>query len=159
MKKSLIISIIMLTMTIFADYAVSAPAATAKPAQQTAVTYTTVSPLDVVNNPNKYLNKNIAFNAEFVAFTALGLDYKPALRSGSDYIGILIRRPDVTDHTIPLSEMKIFLKRDLAEKYIDLDSGDKIKIEGKVFSTALSDPWVDITKFTVLTQKPKTDKK
>lgn len=159
MKKTIIISLIMLSMTMIASNAQTATVAPVKPAQQTTVTYTTVNPVDVVDNPNKYLNKNIAFTSEFVAFTSLGLDYKPAMRSSSDYIGILIRRPDVTDHTIPLSEMKIFLKRDLAEKYIDLDSGDKIKIEGKVFSTALSDPWVDITKFTVLTQKNKTEKK
>ncbi|MBQ9246203.1 hypothetical protein IJ182_08050 [bacterium] len=122
--------------------------------------YTIVSPLDVVNNAGKYLNKNISFTGEFVAFTSLGLDYKPAFREGTKYIGILIRRPDVTNHTIPLSEMKIFVKRELAEKNIDIEAGDKIKIEGKVFSTALGDPWVDASNFTLLTPKKKTaDKK
>lgn len=114
-----------------------------------------VSPVDVVNNPSAYLNKNITFNAEFVAFTSLGLDYKPAFRDSSKYIGILIRRNDVNDHIIPLSEMKIFLDRETAEKYVDLESGDKIKITGTVFSCALGDPWTDVKSFTVLTQKKK----
>ena len=55
--------------------------------------------------------------------------------------------------------MKIFLKRSEAEKHIDLDSGDEIEFCGKVFSTALGDIWMDVDKFTVLTEKPKTEKK
>ncbi len=93
-----------------------AAATAAKP----AVTYLSADPLDIVTNPVKYLNKNITFNADFVAFTSLGLDYKPAFRDGTKYIGILIKRPDVTNHTIPLSEMKIFISRDAAEKHVDL---------------------------------------
>lgn len=112
-----------------------------------------VSPVTVVNNPAKYLNKNITFTADFVAFTSLGLDYKLAFRDSSKYIGILIQRNDVTDHVIPLSEMKIFLSREVAEKHVDLEQGDKIKITGTVFSNALGDPWVDVKTFTVLTQK------
>ena len=121
--------------------------------------YLTVSPLDVVACPSKYLNKNITFNAEFVAFTSLGLDYKPAFRDANKYIGVLVKRPDVVDHTVPLSEMKMFVSRDSAEKYVDIESGDKIKISGKVFSTALGDPWVDIKVFDVLTKKEGTCKK
>ena len=112
-----------------------------------------VLPLEVVANPQLYLNKDIKMNATFDKFSTLGLDYKPALRKSEDYIGILIRRDDVTDHVMPLPEMKIFLKRKTAEKYIDLESGDKIAIEGKVFSVAMSDPWVDITKLTVISSK------
>lgn len=134
-------------------------AATATPIKQQAAAYLSVSPIDVVNHPSKYLNKNITFTAEFVAFTSLGLDYKPAYKDSSKYIGILIKRPDVTDHVITLSEMKIFISRELAEKNIDIESGDKIKITGKVFSTALGDPWVDVTTFTMLTHKNKTTKK
>ena len=66
---------------------------------------------------------------------------------------------DDTKYDIPLSEMKIFLKRSEAEKHIDLDSGDEIEFCGKVFSTALGDIWMDVDKFTVLTEKPKTEKK
>lgn len=114
-----------------------------------------VLPSEVVKNPQKYLNKNITFTTDFISFTSLGLDYKPAFRDSSKYIGLLIKRDDVTDHIVPLSEMKVFIKRELAEKHVDLEQGDKIKITGKVFSTALGDPWVDVQSFTVLTQKNK----
>lgn len=112
-----------------------------------------VKPLDVVANPQFYLNKNIKMNATFDKFSTLGLDYKPAMRKSEDYIGILIRRDDVTDHVMPLPEMKLFLKRKDAEKFIDLESGDKIAIDGKVFSTAMGDPWIEITKLTVISSK------
>ena len=120
----------------------------------------TVSPLEVVKTPQKYLNKTIVMNATFDKFSILGLDYKPAMRSSEKYIGILIKRDDVIDHTVPLSEMKMFLKRDLAEKNINLESEDKVQITGKVFSTALGDPWVDITdiKITQKAQKKETKK-
>lgn len=111
---------------------------------------TTATPLEIVANPNMYLNKTVKFKAAFDKFSALGLDYKPALKSSQDYIGILIKRDDVKDHTIPLSEMKLFLTRSEAEKYVDLASGDMIEIEGKVFSNALGDPWIEIQKFVML---------
>ena len=137
------------------EAAVTAPAQTTV-TKTTASAYTSVSPLDVVNTPAKYLNKNISFTGEFVAYTSLGLDYKPAFKDGTKYIGILIRRPDVTTNTIPLSEMKIFVKREVAEKNVDLEAGDKIKIEGTVFSNALGDPWIDVKTFNALTNKNKT---
>ena len=149
-----------ITFTLFTQAtSMAAPVATpvkkATPQVATNINYLNVSPLEMVNNPAKYLNKNITFNADFVAFTSLGLDYKPAFRDGTKYIGILIKRDDVKNHVIPLSEMKIFLSRDMAEKHVDLETGDKIKISGTVFSTALGDPWVDIKEFNVLTQKKK----
>ena len=130
---------------------------------KTATTVTTpvvasaniVSPVDVVKNPDKYLNKDITFNAEFVAYTALGLDYKPAFRDSTKNIGVLIRRNDVFDHLIPLSEMKIFISREMAEKNMDIESGDKIKVTGRVFSTALGDPWVDVKSFVITSKKDK----
>lgn len=127
--------------------------------QQTVQNYITVNPLDVVARPNFYLNKNIKIKAKFDKFSTLGLDYKPAMRSSEKYISFLIQRPDVTDHNIPLSELKIFLNRDEAEKHIDLNSGDIIEFTGKVFSNALGDPWMDVDKFTVISTKPKTDNK
>lgn len=127
--------------------------------QQVSPAAIMVKPSEVVKNPAKYLNKTITFNAEFIAFSSLGLDYKPAFRDSAKYIGVLIQRDDVCDNVIPLSEMKIFLTREIAEKNVDLEQGDKIKITGKVFSNALGDPWVDIQTFTVLTQKNKTNNK
>lgn len=167
MKKTLsnilyiIITVSVISLNVNINLANAAP--TAAPAKQTtsnsAVNAINVSPVDVVNCPSKYLNKTINFEAEFVTFSSLGLDYKPAYRDPQKYIGILIKRPDVSDHTIPLSEMKIFLTREVAEKNIDLEAGDKVKIIGNVFSTALGDPWVDVKTFTVLSQSKKSDKK
>lgn len=119
--------------------------------------YSLVNPLDVVARPNFYLNKNIKIKAKFDKFATLGLDYKPAMRSSEKYISFMIQRPDITDHNIPLSELKIFIDRTEAEKYIDLNSGDIIEFSGKVFSTALGDPWMDVTNFTVISTKPKNE--
>lgn len=128
------------------------------PAQQQAVQYTTVNALDVVANPYKYLKRNIRIKAKFDKFSTLGLDYAPAMRSSEKYISFLIQRPDITNHNIPLSELKIFLDKDIAEKNIDLDAGDEVEFTGRVFSTALGDPWMDVDDFKVLTKKePKKD--
>jgi len=111
---------------------------------------TFAKPLQIVQNPSRFLNQNIKMNATFDIFSTLGLDYKKALRESKDYIGFLIQRDDVQDHNIPLSEMKLFLKRDYAEKFIDLDTGDRIEITGYVFSNALGDAWIDVNNITVL---------
>ncbi len=126
--------------------AVSTPTATKN--------YLQVNPLDMVNNPSFYLNKYVKVKGKFDKFSTLGLDYKPAMKSSEDFITFLIQRPDVTDHNVPLSELKIFLKRAEAEKHIDLNAGDEIEFAGKVFSTALGDVWLDVEQFNVLTAKP-----
>ena len=51
--------------------------------------------------------------------------------------------------------MKIFVTREVAEKNVELEAGDKIRITGKVFSTALGDPWVEAKTFTVTSKKAK----
>lgn len=142
----------------------AAPAATA-PAQKekakapekqiNTADYAPAESLNVVANPQSYLNKNIKMKATFDKFSTLGLDYKPAMRKSQDYISFLIKRDDVKDHTVPLSEMKIFMKRADAEKFIDLDSGDIVEIYGRVFSTALGDPWVDAEKLVIVEKKVK----
>lgn len=129
--------------------AVSAPAATRN--------YIQVQPLDMVKNPSFYLNKYVKIKGKFDKFSTLGLDYKPAMKSSEDFITFLIQRPDVTDHNVPLSELKIFLKRAEAEKHIDLNAGDEIEFSGKVFSNALGDVWMDVDQFKVLTVKPKKE--
>lgn len=112
--------------------------------------YQMVNSLDVVNNPGNYLNKKIKMDATFDKFSTLGLDYKPAFRNSKEYISFLIRRSDVVDHVVPLSEMKLFLKRDVAEKFIDLESGDKIEVYGRVFSQALGDPWIEVEQIKII---------
>lgn len=137
---------------------------TAEPAQvQTTVSAeeNTVMPLNVVNSPKTYLNKKIIMNAKFDKFSTLGLDYKPALRSSENYISFLIKRDDTT-YDIPLSEMKLFLKRELAEKNINLKTNDEIKITGTVFSDALGDAWIDVENIIVtkkVDEKDGADKK
>lgn len=120
--------------------------------------YTEAKPLDIVANPTKYLNKQVKINAKFDKFSTLGLDYKPAFRSSEKYISFLIKRDDVINHVVPLSEMKIFMKRDTAEKYIDLEPGDIVEFDAYVFSNALGDPWLEVENFRVLSSKSK-DKK
>lgn len=154
---------LILIIAMFAGLAVpvafsSTPVLNHKNVQQVvnpAITYVSVNPLDLVAKPNFYLNKNIKIKAKFDKFSTLGLDYKPAMRSSEDYISFLIQRPDITDHNIPLSELKIFLKRADAEKHIDLNSGDIVEFSGKVFSTALGDPWMDVAQFNVISKEDK----
>ena len=116
-----------------------------------------VKPLTVVNSPKTYLNKTIIMNAKFDKFSTLGLDYKPAFKSSEDYISFLIKRDD-TNFNIPLSEMKLFLKRDVAEKFIELKTNDEIEIRGTVFSDALGDTWIDVSDLKI-TKKAEEEKK
>ena len=78
-----------------------------------------VSACAIVNSPKSYLNKTVCIKAKFDKFSTLGLDYSKAMRKSGEYIGILIQRDDVVDHNIPLSEMKLFMKKDMAS-YDDL---------------------------------------
>ncbi|MCQ2958246.1 MAG: hypothetical protein MJ180_05020 [Candidatus Gastranaerophilales bacterium] len=120
--------------------------------------YKKVSPLDLVANPNKYMNKKIKMTGKFDKFTAIGLDYPPVNRDAKNHISFMIKRGNVTTYNIPLSELKLILKRDYAEKeLIDIETGDDIEIYGNVFSVALGDPWVDVDKVIILT--PKKNKK
>ena len=121
-----------------------------------ATTQGSESPLSVVNSPKIYLNRKITMNAKFDKFSTLGLDYKPAFKSSDEYISFLIKRDD-TNFDIPLSEMKLFLKRDMAEKFIDLKTNDKILIVGTVFSDALGDAWIDVESITVTEKAPEKD--
>ncbi len=116
-----------------------------------------VNSLDVVANPAKYLNKKVTIKGKFDKFSTLGLDYTPAMRSSEEFITFLIQRDDIKDHNIPLSEMKIFIKRTEAEKYIDINAGDEIEFSGTVFSNALGDAWVDTETFKVINKKPKEE--
>ena len=117
--------------------------------------YKLVSPLDLVANPSAFMGKKVKFQAKFDKFSTLGLDYQPAMRSSENFITILIQRPDVNDHDVPLGELKIFMDRKAAEKHIDLNSGDDIEIAGTIFSKALGDAWLNVDNFTVVKTYPK----
>ena len=122
-------------------------------AAKTSFAYEDANALSIVVNPTKYLNKHVKIKAKFDKFSTLGLDYKPAFRSSEKYITFLIKRDDVINHTVPLSEMKNFLLREEADKYVDLKPGDDIEYSGTVFSDALGDAWVNVEKFIVLNPK------
>ncbi len=125
----------------------------------TKVCTTEVAPLQLVKHPQAYMSQNIKIVGTFDKFSTLGLDYKPAFRDSKKYISFLLRRSDVsTDYVIPLSELKLLIKRDKVEKMKDLESGDKVELTGSVFSAALNDPWVDVKTFKILSSKKK-DKK
>lgn len=133
---------------------VKTPVVVQKPVEKLSCdNYPLVSSLTIAANPTKYLNKRVKIRAKFDKFSTLGLDYKPAFRSSEKYITFLIKRDDVINHTVPLSEMKNFLPREEAEKYIDLKPGDLVEYCGIVFSDALSDTWINVEKFTVLSSK------
>ena len=116
-----------------------------------------VKPLTVVNSPQTYLNKTIIMDAKFDKFSTLGLDYKPAYKSSEDYISFLIKRDD-TNFNIPLSEMKLFLKRSDAEKFIELKTNDEIEIRGTLFSDALGDAWIDVSGLKITKKAPEEKK-
>ena len=78
-------------------------ASPAKVIKAPTVVITNATPLEVVKNPYKYQNVTIVMKATFDKFSTLGLDYKRAFRSSEEYIGILIKRDDIVDHTVPLS--------------------------------------------------------
>ena len=48
--------------------------------------------------------------------------------------------------------MKIFMTREVAEKNIDLNSGDIVEFIGRIFSNALGDVWIDAENFTVVSR-------
>ena len=136
------------------------PAKSTKPVVTTPAqtyTYASVKPLDLVAHPNAFVNKRVKIRAKFDKFSSLGLDYKPAMRSSQKYITFLICR-DNTTNVIPLSELKNFLKREVAEKNIDLETGDIVEYSGLVFSNALGDVWLEVEDFKVIQSKAK-DKK
>ena len=121
--------------------------------------YQQTDPLDLVARPQNYMNKKIKISAKFDKFSTIGLDYDPVGRSSKDYISFMIIRPNAKndEYVIPLSELKLIIERDKAEKLIDLESGDKIELLGTVFSTALGDPWVDVDEIKIISKKEKKE--
>lgn len=150
----LVCALIFTGSSLYSDTATAQPVAVQ--AKSVNAAQGSVRPLSVVNSSKTYLNKKITMNAKFDKFSTLGLDYKPAYKSSDNYISFLIKRDD-TNYDIPLSEMKLFLKRDLAEKFIDLKTNDEIMIVGTVFSDALGDAWVDVESITVTKKAPEKD--
>lgn len=147
-----------------AGAAVQKPAATkpeqapAKPALA-ATAIPNVRIVSLLREPDAYVGKHVAFDGTFNSFATIGLDYKPAMRAATDYVTLLIDRPDIEHHTIPLSELKLFYPREKSESVMTLQKGDKLHIEGTVFAAALGEPWVDITKIDVLSKVPRQEER
>ena len=159
-KRFLFLAIIASILTASSFYEASAEnVVSSKPVSQQIQTSQglRVKPLTIVNSPSTYLNKTVIIEAKFDKFSTLGLDYKPAMKSSTDYISFLIKRDD-TEFNIPLSELKLFLKRTVAEKFIDLKTNDEIEIKGIVFSDALGDAWVDVSELKVTKKAPEEKK-
>lgn len=121
-------------------------------------TFANVTSLELVKNPDQYLEKDVTFKAVFNRFSDLGLDYPKALRETKDYVAMLILRPDVGSRTIPMSELKLFFPRKKSAEVLELDTGDEIEIKGNVFSNALGDPWVDVLAVKIVAKAPQKDK-
>ena len=169
-KNNIIISLLLLSLCMFgissskllaatqkapvkaapAASAKQAPKPVAKTVQKTVnYTYTPADALDIVKNPNAYLNKRVKIKAHFDKFSSLGLDYNAAMRSSEKCITFLIRRDDA-ENDIPLSELKNFMKREMAEKFIDLETNDLVEYSGLVFSNALGDAWLEVEDFKII---------
>lgn len=119
-----------------------------------------VTPENLVDKPHEYLNKNVKFSANFFCFASLALDYKPALRSSKNYLSFLVLRPH--SH-VPFSELKLAMaipkdKDPDNQLLAQLKDGDELEVTGKVFATALDEPWVDVLKIKKIGSAPE-DKK
>lgn len=137
---------------------VSTPVITKTQTSKTEVpaVYKEVSAVELVNNPQTYINSQVKIVGRFDKFSNLGLDYPPVRKDSKDYISFIIKRPDVpVEYNIPLSELKFFMKREKAEKYAELESGDQIEVMGTVFSAALGDAWVEVDNIKVVSAKNK----
>jgi len=134
-----------------------APEKAAKPTPEPVIeNVQSVNAEQLVDKPHDYLNKNVKFVANFFAFSSLALDYKPALRPAKTHLSFLILKDN--SH-IPLSELKLAMaipKEKDAENTLlaKLKDGDQLEITGKVFNTALDEPWVDVLRLKLLKAAP-----
>ena len=119
-----------------------------------------VQPETLVDHPAEYLNKNIRFTALFSGYNNLAVDYKPAMRSSKNYLSFSVYR----EHSkVPLSELKLAMvnpkeQDKLTALLLKLKEKDEIEVIGKVFNTALDEPWVDVLKLNLIKAAP-DDKK
>lgn len=103
---------------------------------------------DLVAKPKDFLNKDIVVTGEFYSFSTIPLDYEKALKSSKDFIGLILARPDQTE--IPLVELKILAPLEMfKEQNINIEHGDIVSFEGKVYAVALGEPWLEITSIEI----------
>lgn len=105
--------------------------------------------VDLVADPEKYLGKKVNIKGNFYSFGNLPLDYKKAMRSSKDYIGLILTRPDQTD--IPLVELKLVAPLKLfKEENINMEHDNDVVFRAKVFAMVLGEPWLDVTEIEVV---------
>ncbi len=98
---------------------------------------------ELVSEPKKFLGKRVSISGEFHSFSTLPLDYKNAMRSSKDYIGLVLARPDQKE--IPLVELKLAAPLKLfKDNSINIENGNKVTLKCKVFAVALGEPWLDV---------------
>ncbi len=144
------------------DKAIPEKKKTSKPAPEPVIeNIVNVQPETLVDHPAEYLNKNIRFSALFYGYNSLAVDYKPAMRSSKNYLSFSVLR----EHSkVPLSELKLAMVNPKDEKdqltglLLKLKEKDEIEVIGKVFNTALDEPWVDVLKLKLIKAAP-DDKK
>lgn len=99
---------------------------------------------DLVSKPKDFLNKDLVIEGEFYSFSTIPLDYEKAMRSSKDFIGLILARPDQTE--IPLVELKLSAPLEMfKEKNINIEHGDIVSLEAKVYAVALGEPWLEVT--------------
>jgi len=103
---------------------------------------------DLVSQPKKFLNKEIVVSGQFYSFSTIPLDYEKAMKSSKDFIGLILARPDMTD--IPLVELKLAAPLEMfKEQDINIEHGDIVSFEAKVYAVALGEPWLEVTSIEV----------
>lgn len=136
-----------------------AKAALEKEIEASISTAQPVDSLDLLKDPAKFMNKKVTFIGTFNRFADVALDYKKAFRDSRDYVTFFVLRPDVSDRTIPMSELKLFFPRKKSNEVMDLETGDKIQVIGTEFSTALDEPWLDVEHIKIVKKTDKPERK
>jgi hypothetical protein len=129
-----------------------------KPAPEPVIENVVSVPAEtLVDHPAEYLNKNVKFTALFYGYNSLATDYKPAMKSSKTYLSFSVLR----EHSkVPLSELKLAMlnpkeeKSKLTELLLKLKEKDEIEVIGKVYATALDEPWVEVLKLNLIKAAP-----
>lgn len=104
--------------------------------------------VDLVAEPQKFLGRKVNIKGSFYSFGNLPLDYKKAMRSSKDFIGLVLARPDQEE--IPLVELKLAAPLKMfKEENINMEHDDTVVLRGKVFAMVLGEPWLDVDSIEV----------
>lgn len=103
---------------------------------------------ELILEPEKFLNKDLTIEGEFYSFSTIPLDYEKAMKSSKDFIGLILARPDQTE--IPLVELKLAAPLKMfKEGDLNIEHGDIISLEAKVYAVALGEPWLEVEEISL----------